>query len=848
MLNGFFFPAIDQLELTNASTLTIPESSDLILTSRSAGPAGMLNSDGTVFLTGGDLLFNSDLQIDGLVTFTGGGVVDMSDASNNRILGNNAFNTSSTLIIEDYTIEGAGQLGYESLSIRNNSGGVIRANRVNNALVVAPGANNNVVNAGLMEATNGGILRIKQTAVNNNGGTIRANNGSLVLLHDVTVSSGELAGTGVVRGISTVTLEGPITNSSNYAVAVNTSTILDGDLTNSGLVTIAGGNFLIDGTNAPGGQVAIDGGGAITLSVTGISRLSDVFGTVPTLTNVDNTINGAGNIGNNSMGLINQGTIRADEATAPLVLWLNNMINQSTAEAVGGATLDVRVAMDNTSGQVNATGSTVLISTGGSIDGGAVNIDSSGRLELSNGFVTGGTVSNTAGGVIATNQFITNRLSGQVNNPGGGVIEIADDTGLIFDEAGNYQNAGVIKLNGSGPFADFAATRLMLDGQVTLSGGGEVLMSNAADNAIFSAADGDDTLINEDHLIHGSGHIGRNGTAIVNRAVISADQPFTGAAETGTLSIDPNAGRFINEGMLKAFNGGTLQLLNGDYQNATGVIQAQGGSTVDIAQGVNIRGGRLASSGSGQFRITGSTVTFDGIGIELDGQFQVESIGNLRLLGDVTNRGELGLANGARLFIDGPVTLDGGGVVHLSGTNSLITNFPGSVDGDMLINEDNTITGLGTIRFVDVINGGTVAPGNSPGTLTIQANYTQTDSSTLAIELAGRNPGEFDVLNVNGIATLDGLLQVLLLPGFEANAGDAFDILQAGTVIDNFFLHDIPKNDAGSPLFNVVYNPQSMQLVANEDIRVVPEPSTLILVAIGPLTILLISKRRIRSC
>ena len=642
LLNGFFSPAVDQLQLTNGSTLTLPETSDLILTNRPAGPAGMLDSNGTVYLTGGDLVANADLQIDGSVTFTGGGVVDLSDASNNRILGNNAYNVNATLIVDDHTIEGAGQLGAESLSIRNNTNGIIRANRVNNALVIDPGASNNVINAGLMEATSGGTLRIKQTAVNNTGGTIKADNASLVELQDVTISFGELTGTGVVRGIATVTLEGPITNSGNYAVAAGTLTILDGNLTNSGLVTIAGGSFAIDGTNAPGGQVTIDGGGTITLSVAGTSTLADVFGTLPTLTNADNTIQGAGNIGNNSMGLINQATIRADEAAAPLVLWLNNMTNEGTAEAIGGATLEVRtVAMNNSAGQVSATGGTVLVGSGGSINGGTVSVDGSGRLELSNGSVTGGTVNNTAGGVIATNQFITNRLSGQVNNPAGGTIEVADNVGLIFDAAGTYQNAGVIKLNGSGPFAGFAATRIMLDGQVTLSGGGEVRMTNASDNVIISAAGGDDTLINQDNWIHGSGKIGLNLIAIVNRAVISADLPFTGAAETGTLSLDPNAGGFTNEGTLEASNGGTLQLLNGVYDNAAGVIQALGGSTVDIAQGVKIIGGRLASSGSGQFRINANDVTFDGIGIELDGQFNVQSAGRLLLIGDVTNRGEL---------------------------------------------------------------------------------------------------------------------------------------------------------------------------------------------------------------
>ena len=174
--------------------------------------------------------------------------------------------------------------------------------------------------------------------------------------------------------------------------------------------------------------------------------------------------------------------------------------------------------------------------------------------------------------------------------------------------------------------------------------------------------------------------------------------------------------------------------------------------------------------------------------------------------------------------------------------------FPGSIAGDALINVDNIIRGTGTILFVDVTNAATVAPGNSPGTLNVQANYTQSTSGLLDIELAGRNPGEFDVLNVTGIAKLDGTLQVRLLPGFMANAGDAFDILQAGSVVDEFLTSDIPLNAVGEPLFNVLYNQQSVRLIANQDISFVPEPSTLVLAALGMLLICFTYSEKLSAC
>jgi hypothetical protein len=103
-------------------------------------------------------------------------------------------------------------------------------------------------------------------------------------------------------------------------------------------------------------------------------------------------------------------------------------------------------------------------------------------------------------------------------------------------------------------------------------------------------------------------------------------------------------------------------------------------------------------------------------------------------------------------------------------------------------NASGTLTGNGTIQG-DVVSAGLVAPGNSPGTLTINGDYTQ--SGTLAIEIGGLLAGsEYDVLNVSGTASLGGSLNVSLfdLGGglFTPNAGDSFDILTADLLQGSF--------------------------------------------------------------
>jgi len=80
-----------------------------------------------------------------------------------------------------------------------------------------------------------------------------------------------------------------------------------------------------------------------------------------------------------------------------------------------------------------------------------------------------------------------------------------------------------------------------------------------------------------------------------------------------------------------------------------------------------------------------------------------------------------------------------------------------------------------------------VAPGNSAGTLGVEADFSQASGGTLAIELAGTADGEFDVLDVAGTATLAGALDVSLLGGFTPTDGETWVILTADGGITGSF-------------------------------------------------------------
>ena len=151
---------------------------------------------------------------------------------------------------------------------------------------------------------------------------------------------------------------------------------------------------------------------------------------------------------------------------------------------------------------------------------------------------------------------------------------------------------------------------------------------------------------------------------------------------------------------------------------------------------------------------------------------------------------------GGNITGSGTVQKKGSAVLTLTGTStspvdhqagSLINN--GSM-GTTTVASGALLGGNGTISG-NLINNGTVSPGNSPGTITVTGNYTQSSTGNLIIELASAS--SFDHLAVTGTASLAGALQVNTLGGFNP-LGQTFTFLTApggvtgtfGTFTTNF--------------------------------------------------------------
>jgi hypothetical protein len=117
-----------------------------------------------------------------------------------------------------------------------------------------------------------------------------------------------------------------------------------------------------------------------------------------------------------------------------------------------------------------------------------------------------------------------------------------------------------------------------------------------------------------------------------------------------------------------------------------------------------------------------------------------------------------------------------------------------------------TLSGTGAVVGA-VSNAGILAPGNSPGTLTILGNYTQAPSGTLNVELGGTTSGTgFDVLAVTGNATLDGTLAVTNFGGFLPATANVFRFLTVvGTRSGTFATTNLPAGHTGVVTYGATF-------------------------------------------
>ena len=708
--------------LTNAGSFQIDDDATLSV-------YGTIHNTGTIALASGGGDISNLVAAGSVVTLNGGGTLFLGDVSgNNRIYGATG---GDTLVNVDNTIEGSGQIGVGQLTFTNKA--LVDATGLNNGLFL----NAVTTNTGILEATGPAGLFVQST-VTNTGGLIEAVGPASVMLENADdIIGGTLAttGSGLVQLSSSQagTLDGAtggaLTNAGSFQVDDNATLDVYGTIHNTGTIALASGGGDTANLVAAGSVVTLNGGGTIFLGdVSGNNRILSATG-AETLLNVDNTIEGSGQIGAGQLTFSNEALVDATGLNNGL--FLNTATtNTGTLEATGPAGLFIQSTVTNTGGLIEAVGpASVMLANADDIVGGTVATTSAGLVQLLTG--QAGTLDGITSGAL------TNAGSFQI------------DDNATLDVYGTIHNTGTIALaSGGGDTANLVAAGSV----VTLNGGGTIFLGDVSGNNRIYGATGADTLVNSDNTIEGSGQIGAGQLTFTNEALVEA---------TGTDSALVLNATTTNTGTFEATGPAGLVIQSTVFNNG-GTIEAVGDSSVVLANADDIVGGTVTTAGNGLVQLlTGQAGTLDGSSGALTnaGSFQIDDNATLDVYGTINNTGTIALASGggdtSNLVAAGSVvTLTGGGTVVLGNISD-----NNRIYGTALDNADNTIEGVGQIGVgqLTLANTGTVEA--LAGYLDLNATLTQAGS------LVVKNGGELEInqADPNGSVTFAGTANTLLL-------------------------------------------------------------------------------------
>lgn len=639
-------------------------------------------------------------------------------------------------------------------------------------------------NAASWNVTNQGIIRNTYSGtgyINHFGSGIYLKSSSTVTNSGTITATGNY-GFGIYsKSSSTVTNSGTITAAANSGVGV--SLFRGGMVTNTAGGRIAGGNF---GVELGNGATVTNIGGTIN----GESAVG-VFG--GTVTNIGGTIAGAGQYNGGVFGVGGITTVTNTGGTI-------------TGAAFGVGLYGGKDSVTNT-GTISAT---AAYGYGVKLGGRQSSVTNSGMISAAGVYGTG--VKLALGGAV------TNQTTGTISGSGGGVY--------VYGGSGAVTNSGAIKSTGLG-------------GGVWLQNGGTV------NNSGTISAGSVNTAIPATRPAYFGGYgVGGNGITVTNSGAIfsflsgvslqnggsltnTSSGNITGEA-VGVLSTTSTA-TVVNAGSIIENNAIAIPawLLSNPYVRpstlGSGVWLGNGGavnntgSIAGAVLGVYIYGSAGAVTNAGAISGSTASVEFAGPGantltLQTGSVLTGPAIGSTAI--GATNALVLqgtGAANNNFLNFN-TLNVQAGGLWVLNGVSAIpqTTVVSGNLQIGDLLHPSAQLTGAVTIDAGATLsghshivgnvtnNGGTVSPGGTIGTLTINGNYTQAPGSTLSIEV---NPQASSTLVVAGTATLGGTLSFVGDSGIY-RVGTKYTFLTAGSVAGAFstitFSNNLPFTVTGS--------------------------------------------------
>lgn len=556
--------------------------------------------------------------------------------------------------------------------------------------------------------------------------------------------------------------------------------VFDAAISGSGTVNQLAGTTLLGGASSNSGATHVQGGTLLVEGTLG-DTATTVFGGA--------TLGGSGAIGGDVA--VQGGGILAPGSSA-------GTLTLGSLSLSGGSILDYEL------GQAGVIGSGVndLIEIGGdlTLDGtlditdiggfgvGVYRLMNYGGALTDNGLDLGALPS----GADAQDLFLQTAIDGQVN--------LINSTGLTL----SFWDGAVADEHNNGTVDD-----------------GDGLWN--ADNDNWTASDGavngrwdDDTFA----VFGGAG----GSVSVVGEQAVAGAQFMAGytldAGTDGALRIDGAESVIRVDPAVTATIAAPIVGAGGLVKTDTGTLVLSGVNT--YGGGTRIDRGRLQVAGDANLGDAAGALTFDGGSLHNSAAFTTARGITLDAGGGTfETAADLGLAG----TIDGAgaLTKTGDGTLTLTGSNTYTGNtrvqagtlfVDGTLGGLTLIAAGATLGGSGAVGSVD--NAGTVAAGNSIGTLTLTGDYLHRAGATLLAEVEPGGTG--DLLDVAGAATIEGGgVQVIKLPGQYAE-GTRYTLIDAAGGVSGEF--DALTQDLPFVHLSLAYDPNHVFLdVVRNDTR-----------------------------
>ncbi len=414
----------------------------------------------------------------------------------------------------------------------------------------------------------------------------------------------------------------------------------------------------------------------------------------------------------------------------------------------------------------------------------------------------------------------------------GDLAQFSAPTGAVTIQAGGITTGG-IKLNTAGYSFSGGTLSIGSQGIVGSATFGNPLSISA--NQAWSMVG--NIQIEVSGPISGSANISLSGGGLNGPTLILSgnNSAYTGTISQGSAKLQLGNTNALGTGTLNISNadisavGGSHSFANDIYRsvlNSDFVLSLTGSNGMEFAGTFTIDAGinrRYVG-----FNVTNSALTeFSGV-IQQDSEdTQIRDIrklgsGTLVFSGDNTYPGITHVHQGTLRVNGSPVTGDSyivGGPTWVNPNNA----------SDTIPTDAARLEGIGTINLasgatLEVLAGGTLAPGESVGTLNLTGTGNANLAGTLEIEIGG---GVSDLLDASGAIALAGTLTVVDLGG--NGRGVAFDVLRGASISGDFSVFNLPAG------YFVVDNGN---LDGTYTLGIIPEPTSLALLGLAGLAAL----------